>query len=172
MEAVPETHAIPQARHCPSQTSDTKPRSSGCDRLLATPATTPVTTTHSAPAAKNLTRIRDLAGQITTGESRPNACHQIAADCFTRHRGSRILDIVTLDFRDLKGALSDLDRTLLTELRQGGYDQDTSEQLTALDHADRLISQIKQLLDDHREDLTTPDPPSPSVAVSRHYGGG
>ncbi|MEV4055166.1 hypothetical protein AB0J55_28530 [Amycolatopsis sp. NPDC049688] len=119
-----------------------------------------------------MTRIRSLAGQIITVENRPNACHQIAADCFTRHRGSRILDIVTLDFRDLKGALADLDRTLLTELRQAGYDQDTSEQLTALDHADRLISQIKQLLDDHREDLTTPDPPSPSVAVSRHYGGG
>ncbi len=83
-----------------------------------------------------------------------------------------MLGIVTLDFRDLKGALADLDRTLLTELRQAGYDQDTSEQLTALDHADRLISQIKQLLDDHREDLTTPAPPSPSVAVSRHYGGG
>ncbi|MFJ9782486.1 hypothetical protein ACIRSS_23095 [Amycolatopsis sp. NPDC101161] len=79
---------------------------------------------------------------------------------------------MTLDFRDLKGALADLDRTLLTELRQAGYDQDTSEQLTALDHTDRLISQIKQLLDDHRQDLTTPDPPSPSVAVSRHYGGG
>jgi len=78
---------------------------------------------------------------------------------------------VTLDFRDLKGALADLDRTLLTDLRQAGYGEDTSEQLTSLDHADRLIVQIKELLDDHREDLTTPDPPSPSVAVSRHYGG-
>ena len=78
---------------------------------------------------------------------------------------------MTLDFRDLKGALADLDRTLLTDLRQAGYGEDTSEQLTSLDHADRLIVQIKELLDDHREDLTTPDPPSPSVAVSRHYGG-
>ncbi|MEV6825648.1 hypothetical protein [Amycolatopsis sp. NPDC051102] len=77
---------------------------------------------------------------------------------------------MTLDFRDLKGTLADLDRTLLTELRQAGYNEDTSEQLTALDHADRLIVQIKELLDDHREDLTTPGPPSPNVAVSRHYG--
>jgi hypothetical protein len=123
------------------------------------------------PTAPPAARIRDLAGQLTTAENRPSACHQIAADRFTRHRRSRILGIVTLDFRDLKGALADLDRTLLTELRQAGYDEDTSEQLTALDHADRLISQLKELLDDHRDDLTTPDPPSPSVAVSRHYGG-
>jgi hypothetical protein len=116
-------------------------------------------------------RFRDLLGRITTVESRPSVCHQIAADRFARHRRSRILNIVTLDFRDLKGVLADLDRTPLTELRQAGYDGDNSEQLTALDHADRLIAQIRELLDDHREDLTTPQPPSPSIAVSRHYSG-
>lgn len=140
--------------------------------LLAAPASTPPTTTHSAAAGGNFDAIpRPCGPDNLPSKNRPSACHQIAAHRFARHRRSRILDIVTLDFRDLKGALADLDRTLLTELRQAGYDEDTSEQLTALDHADRLITQIKELLDDHREDLTTPDPPNPSIAVSRHYSG-
>jgi hypothetical protein len=76
-----------------------------------------------------------------------------------------------LDYHELKGVLADLDRTVLTELRQAGYGEDVAEQLTALDHADRLIAQAKELLDDHRDELTTPTPHEPKTTVSHHYGG-
>ena len=78
---------------------------------------------------------------------------------------------MSLDYRDIRGLLTDLDTVFFHDLREANQEQDPGGQLAALDHATRLLDSLREQVEDQRDELAAPELPDPQVRVAPSYGG-
>jgi hypothetical protein len=76
---------------------------------------------------------------------------------------------VPLDYRDIRGLLTDLDTVFFHDIRQADREKDAAEELAALDHAIELLDSLRDQVQDQRDELTTPEPAPSQVRIAPSY---